>query len=77
MERRSTCVYAVIARPERPLDHNALCAGVKECLFDMRGVGLARTIYIFFFHNIYMVFLAGRPPSIWSYTVYIYGFSQP
>jgi len=39
-------------------------------------VGLARTIYIYIY-GVYTVFLTGKSPNIRSYTVYLYGSSQP
>ena len=48
-------------------------AGRRPCLKDT-CVGLARTIYIYGVHT---VFLAGEAPNIRSYTVYTYGSGHP
>ena len=46
-------------------------------LFDHASLELARTVYIWCIYGVYTVFLAEKPPIIRSYTVHIYGSSQP
>ena len=41
-------------------------------------IGLTKTIRTYIrIYGIYTVFLAGKLPYIWSYTVYVYGIGQP
>jgi len=58
-------LIAGTCRQQRPCFHT-------RCLATL--LGLARTIYVY---EVYTVFLAGKPPSIRSYTVYVYGSGRP
>jgi len=40
-------------------------------------VGMARTLHTYRIYVVYMISLAWKPPYIWSYTVYIYGYGRP
>ena len=74
-------IYMILANPNghaKSLAQTSLCLGVpwgRPPLWILTCNSMVGQNHILY--GVYMVFLAGKSPKIWSYTVYLYGSGQP